>query len=210
MSNSLKIWGRSTSINVQKALLAIEECGLEYDQVVIGRQHGGNNEPWYHELNPNGVVPTIQDGDFVLWESNAIVGYLCGKYSAGNLSPSTPQDIALCHQWMLWQITAVYPHLHPIFLNKYRASEYMGGDALLNGAPGKMAKALDILNAQLEGKNYIMGNTFTMADIPVGAVLNRWYMIMPKDAKRHPNVLGWMERLQSRPSFKKHTQHELE
>lgn len=210
MSNTIKIWGRSTSINVQKALLAIEECGLEYEQIVIGRQFGGNKEQWYLDLNPNGVIPTIQDGDFFLWESNAVVAYICGKYSAGNLYPNSPEDVALCHQWMLWQITVVYPHLHPIFLNKFRADEYAGGEALLKGAPEKMAKALDILEAQLAGHGYIMGDAFTMADIPVGAVLNRWYMIMPQDTARHPNVLSWMEKLQARPSFQKHSQHELE
>ncbi len=209
MNNKIKLWGRSTSINVQKALIALDECGLGYDQTTIGRQHGGNKEPWYLEINPNGMVPAIQDGELSLWESNAIIAYLCGKYSLGNLCPDNAAQRALCDQWMLWQITSVYPHLHPIFISRIRPKEYVGGEALLKGAPAKMAKMLDILDAHLEGKDYLMGNSFTMADIPIGTIFKRWYILMDADDK-HSNVVAWQKRLNQRQSFIDHTNFPLE
>ena len=209
MDQKIKIWGRSTSINVQKALIALDECGLAYDQSIIGRQHGGNNEPWYLELNPNAMVPAIRDGELILWESNAIIAYLCGKYASGTLCPDDVNQRALCDQWMLWQITTVYQHLHPIFISQIRPKEYKGSEALVKEAPAKMSKVLDILDAQLEGKDYILGNTFTMADIPIGTILKRWYVLMDAEDK-HSNVLAWQKRLNERPSFTAHTNFPLE
>ncbi len=209
MSNKIKIWGRSTSINVQKALWAISECNLEYEQIVIGRQHGGTKEPWYHELNPNELVPAIKDGNLILWESNAIVSYICEKYGSPELCPEDIEGRALCTQWMIWQITSVYPHLRPIFMSKIRPSEFAGDPAQIEVSLGKMIKALDIFNDHLDGKDYVMGSSFSMADIPLGAVLNRWYLLMPEE-KRHQHVLAWQQRLRQRPAFIKHTSLPLE
>jgi len=209
MVEKIKIWGRTTSINVQKALIALTESNVDYEQEIIGRQHGGTFQPDYCRLNPNGNIPTLEDGDFILWESNAIVAYICGKYGPPHLCPTDPQQRALCDQWMIWQITSVYPHLRPLYMNAIRPDEYDGGDALLKSAPVKMMKSLDILEAQLTGKDFIMGGDFTMADIPVGAVLKRWYTLRGED-DRHPNVLAWQKRLNQRQSFVAHTNMELE
>jgi glutathione S-transferase len=209
MNQKIKIWGRTTSINVQKALIALSECTVDYDQEVIGRQYGGTFEPDYCRLNPNGNIPTLEDGDFVLWESNAIVAYICQNYGPAGLCPQAPQQRALCDQWMIWQITSVYPHLRPLYMNELRHDEYDGGDALLKSAPAKMMKSLDILEAQLEGQDFILGEDFTMADIPVGCVLKRWYTLMG-EGNRHPNVTAWQQRLNERPSFVAHTNMELE
>lgn len=85
----LKIWGRNTSSNVQKAMWAVGEVGLEYERFDIGGAFGKNREPAYLAMNPNGLVPTLQDGDFILWESNAIVRYLAREYGAESLNPPT-------------------------------------------------------------------------------------------------------------------------
>jgi len=209
MTEKIRIWGRTTSINVQKALIALSECNLDYEQEIIGRQHGGTFGSDYCRLNPNGDIPALEDGDFILWESNAIVAYICEKYGSASLCPDDMQQRALCNQWMIWQITSVYPHLRPLFTSAIRPDEYSGGEALLEAAPAKMMKSLDILETQLAGKNFIMGNRFTMADIPVGAVLKRWYTLMGED-DRHPNVTAWQKRLNERPSFVMHTNMALE
>jgi len=209
MAEKIKIWGRTTSINVQKALIALSECNLDYDQEVIGRQHGGTYQPEFCRLNPNGNIPALEDGDFILWESNAIVAYICEKYGSASLCPDDARQRALCNQWMIWQITSVYPHLRPLYMNAIRPDEYDGGEALLEAAPVKMVKSLDILEVQLANKDFIMGRNFTMADIPVGAVLKRWYTLMGED-NRHPNVLAWQKRLNVRPSFVAHTNLPLE
>ena len=209
MAEKIKIWGRTTSINVQKVLIALTECNLDYDQEVIGRQHGGTYQPEFCRINPNGNIPALEDGDFILWESNAIVAYICEKYGTPHLCPGDMQQRALCNQWMIWQITSVYPHLRPLYMKAIRPDEYDGDDALLEAAPAKMMKSLNILEAQLAGKDFIMGDSFTMADIPVGAVLKRWYVLRGND-NRHPNVTAWQQRLNERPSFVAHTNMALE
>ncbi len=209
MAEKIKIWGRTTSINVQKVLIALSECNLDYDQEVIGRQHGGTYQPEFCRINPNGNIPALKDGDFILWESNAIVAYICEKYGTPHLCPDDLRQRALCNQWMIWQITSVYPHLRPLYMNVIRPDEYDGGAALLKAAPAKMKKSLDILEAQLVDKDFIMGGSFTMADIPVGAVPKRWFALRGDD-DHHPNVTAWQKRLNERPSFVAHTNMAME
>ncbi len=209
MAEKIKIWGRTTSINVQKVLIALTECAVEYSQEIIGRQYGGTFETDYYRLNPNGNIPTLEDGDFVLWESNAIVAYICQKYASSHLYPLDPQQRALCDQWMIWQVTSVYPHLRPLYMKALRPEEYDGGESLLEVAPAKMLKSLNILESQLNGQDFILGKDFTMADIPLGCVLKRWYRLRGED-NHHPNVSAWQKRLNERPSFVAHTNMALE
>lgn len=209
MAEKIKIWGRTTSINVQKALIALSECTLDYEQEIIGRQHGGTFEADYYPLNPNGNIPTLKDGDFILWESNAIVAYLCEKYGTEGLRPQNEQERALCHQWMIWQITVVYPILHPVFLSKIRTAEYKGSQEAVDMAPEKMSKALDILETQLDDRDFILGDRFSMADIPLGTILKRWFTLMGSDGG-HKNVQAWQKRLNQRQSFMDYTNLPLE
>src|SRR5690348_9690795 len=103
----LKIWGRANSFNVQKVLWCADELGVPYERVDLGGPFGGNDDPAYRRLNPNGVVPTIQDGDLVLWESNAIVRYLAAKHGSGTLYPSDLAVRADADRWMDWQLTTI-------------------------------------------------------------------------------------------------------
>jgi len=96
----LKIWGRTDSSNVQKVLWCCSEIGLEFNRVDWGGKYGGNKDQAYRDMNPNGLVPTIQDGDFVLWESNSIMRYLVEKYGRGKLLPATQEDRANANRWM--------------------------------------------------------------------------------------------------------------
>ena len=111
----ITLWGRKNSINVQKALWCIEELGLAYERIDAGRGYGVTDTPEYRRMNPNGLVPTIEDDGFVLWESNAIVRYLCSKHSAGELCPADPKVRADTDRWMDWQATAFTPAFGPIF-----------------------------------------------------------------------------------------------
>ncbi|MGI9333231.1 MAG: glutathione S-transferase, partial [Gammaproteobacteria bacterium] len=101
------LWGRVNSINVMKVLWCLDEIGLEYERVDAGMAFGVVDTPDYRAMNPNGRVPTLRDGDLVLWESNAIVRYLCERYSHGELSPRDPGERAVADQWMDWQQTTV-------------------------------------------------------------------------------------------------------
>src|SRR5438067_877908 len=111
----LKIWGRNTSSNVQKVMWAVGELGLEHERVDIGGKFGGNKEPAYLAMNPNGLVPTLQDGDLTLWESNSIVRYLAARYGAGKLEDENSPPPALANQWMDWQLSVVGPAVSSAF-----------------------------------------------------------------------------------------------
>src|SRR5215207_4661752 len=101
----LKIWGRTNSVNVKKALWAAEELGLKYERIDAGMQYGVTKTPEYLAMNPNSLVPTIEDDGFVLWESHTIVRYLCAKHSLGKLCPSDVQARADAERWMDWAFT---------------------------------------------------------------------------------------------------------
>src|SRR5207249_2424198 len=112
----LKIWGRTTSINVQKAMWAVGELKLPHERIDIGGPFGKNNEPAYLAMNPNALVPTLEEDDgFILWESNSIVRYLAAKYGAGTLEPADLRARASASRWMDWQLTVCAPAIHPVF-----------------------------------------------------------------------------------------------
>src|SRR5439155_1140255 len=101
----LKIWGRTNSVNVKKALWALEELGVKYERIDAGMQFGVNNTPEYRRMNPTGLVPTIDDDGFVLWESHSIVRYLAAKHGAGSLWPNELRARADAERWMDWAFT---------------------------------------------------------------------------------------------------------
>ncbi len=103
----LKIWGRTTSSNVQKVLWCCTELGIEYDRVDLGGPFGGNQDPEYLVMNPNGLVPTVKDGDLILWESNTICRYLCTTRSGERLYPTAPAARSHVERWMDWQLSNV-------------------------------------------------------------------------------------------------------
>ena len=111
----LKIYGRRTSGNVMKPLWLADELGLEYEQIDIGGPFGGNDQPEYLAINPMGLVPTIDDDGFVMWESNAITRYLAAKYGQGTLWPDDPRARATAYTWMDWKLTAINAMMRPIF-----------------------------------------------------------------------------------------------
>ena len=119
----LKIWGRSNSANVQKVLWAADELGLDYEQEDVGGTFGRTKEPPYSDMNPNAVVPTLVEDDFVLWESNACTRYLANKHGKGTLAPTDPRDYADADRWMDWQQTTVLPFMTPIFWGYVRTPE---------------------------------------------------------------------------------------
>src|SRR6266511_1613808 len=112
----LKIWGRNTSSNVQKVMWAVGELGLAHERIDIGGAFGKNKEPAYLAMNPNGLVPTLEDDDgFLLWESNSVVRYLAAKHGAGTLEPAEAKARALASQWMDWQLSVVAPAIFGAF-----------------------------------------------------------------------------------------------
>jgi glutathione S-transferase len=199
----LRIWGRNTSINVQKAMWAVGELGLKHERIEAGGSFGKNNEPEYLAKNPNGLVPTLEEDDFVLWESNSIVRYLASKYGAGTLEPADLRARASASRWMDWQLTVCAPAIQPLFWGLIRTPPEKRDHAVINAAREKTTAAMTILDAQLGRAAYVAGDTFSMGDIPVGCIAYRFRRLAP-DRPAFPNLERWFANLEKRPAFQEH------
>jgi len=198
----LKIWGRTNSANVQKVLWACEELGLTFEREDVGGAFGRTKDPEYRAMNPNSVVPTIVDDGFVLWESNACVRYLANKHGGGTLAPTDPRDYADADRWMDWQQTTVLPFMTPIFWGLVRTPEAERKLDVIDAARRQGIEVWSILDARLQGRDFIMGDRLTMADIPLGPQCYRWLTLIA-DRPAMPNLEAWFERCRARPGFRK-------
>ena len=197
----LKIWGRANSINVQKVLWCCGELDIKYERIDAGLQFGVNNTPEYKAMNPNGLVPTINDDGFVLWESHAIVRYLARKHGLGSLCPSDPKACADADRWMDWFATTVLPNLRPVFAELVRVAPDKRNMTLVEESRKKLAANMAILDAHLANRKYVIGDAFTMGDIPVGTAVQRWFNL-PIGREPYKNIEAYYKRLQSRQAFK--------
>jgi glutathione S-transferase len=205
----LKILGRITSGNVMKPLWLADEIGLEYEQVDVGGKFGGNDQDDYLAMNPMGLVPTVIDDGFTMWESNAITRYLCAKYSAGTLYPDDPHDRVTADIWMDWMLTAINPMIRPVFWGLIRTPEAKRNHTEINNAIGHGHKLWAMLDNHLKDRPYIAGDNFSMGDIPLGPQAHRW-MMMVEDRPSMPHFEAWYKRLTERPAFIKHCMIPLE
>lgn len=196
-----RLWGRTTSGNVQKTLWALGELGLAYEHIAAGGEHGRLDTAAYFALNPNRRVPTLQDGDLTLWESNVIVRYLSAKYGAGSLWPVDPGERAIADQWMDWQQTTLSPELRIVFWGLIRTPPEQRDQRAIDAAVEGLKDLWSRLDAHLAGRSFVAGDRLTMGDIPVGVMCHRYYAL----AIAHPafaNLERWYERLSSRAAFR--------
>ena len=195
---ALTLWGRINSINVQKALWCLHEIGEPFERIDAGREFGINDTAAYRAMNPNGLVPTLRDGDFVLWESNAIVRYLAMKFSRGVLAPTDPYVFASADRWMDWQQTTFNPVLGPAFHGLVRLPGSRGAEEIEQSLTQTEA-AMAILNAHLAGREFLAGDAFSMAEGVIGPTVHRW-LNMPVAREPRPAVEAWYARLMRRPA----------
>ena len=156
MSPNLTLWGRTSSANVQKTLWALEELGLPYTHKLVGGAHGGLDEPAYRAMNPNGLVPTLQDGDLTVWESHATLRYLAGSYGENLLWPADPRERALVDQWTDWTATTFQPGWIAVFWLFVRTPREQHDEKAITAAIGKTIAALRILDATLAERDYLV------------------------------------------------------
>ena len=194
----LKIWGRLSSINVQKVVWCARAVGCGFERIDAGGPFGVVDTPDFHRLNPNRKVPVIDDGGFVLWESNAIVRYLCAKHADAGLYPQSLAERADCDRWLDWQATELTPALRDAFLQLVRTSPANRQHALVEHSIRQTEPMVAILDAALEGREFIGGDRFTMADIPLACAMHRWYGL-PVDRVAHANVSRWLNRVVEQP-----------
>lgn len=196
----LHIWGRTNSINVQKVLWCCHELGLDYVRTDAGLHFGVTDTPEYLAMNPNQLVPTIEDGEVRLWESNVIVRYLAHRYGAGSLCPA---DIATrfdAERWMDWQATAFWPVLRPLFIALIRTTPAERDASVVSKAELLALSAVRILDRRLEDYVFLAGDAFTMGDIPAAATVHRWYSL-DIDHPELPNVRRWYDLMCARTAF---------
>lgn len=199
----LKILGRKTSSNVQKVLWCCAEIGLAFERSDVGGPFGGNKTPEYLALNPNGLVPTIDDDGFVLWESNAIVRYLSAKHAAGSLWPTDLRRRADADRWMDWQQTTLGPPMGMLFRALLRSPPEPIQPAELESAKRRAAAAFSTLDVQLGGSRFVAGPDLTMGDIALGFAPHRWF-ILPIERPSLPHVERWYRELGERPAYREH------
>ena len=204
----LKVWGRANSSNLKKVTWLCEEIGLPYNRIDAGMAFGVVNTPEYKKLNPNGLVPTIEDEGLVLWESNAIVRYLAARYGKGEFYPRNLAVRAGADRWMDWAITTPGPHIGPLFMQLIRTAPERREAAVIANARAQLARVTLILDAHLATRAFVAGEHFTMGDIPLGCILYR-YLNLPADdgsantaAGDIPNVAAWYARLCARPAYR--------
>ena len=198
----IKLWGQPRSINVQKVLWALDEVDVRFERIDAGGQFGRVREAEYLAINPNGLVPTLQDGAAVVWESNAIVRYLFAKYGS---APTQPSDLAVrarADAWTDWKSSTLWPAVRPLLVQLVRTPEEKRDRALVESSHRAATAALAILDQELGRHAYVADEHFTWGDIAVGSVLQRWYNL-PIARTPFPALEAWYRRIAERPGFKK-------
>ena len=199
----LKILGRKTSSNVQKVLWCCAELSIPFEREDVGGPFGRNDQPEYLRLNPNGLVPTIDDDGFVLWESNAIVRYLSAKHGVGTL---WPRDIAVradADRWMDWQQTTVGPPMGILFRALLKSPPDDVPRSEIDAAMKKAGPVWRILDAHFMQRPFVAGSDLTMGDIALGNAIHRWFKL-PLERPELPHLAQWYARLGTRAGYREH------
>ncbi|WLH37881.1 glutathione S-transferase [Pseudomonas sp. FP2196] len=200
----LRILGRASSINVRKVLWACAELDIAFEREDWGTGFRSTESAEFLALNPCAMVPVIQDGDFTLWESNTIIRYLAANFQGLHLYPAEPQARARVDQWIDWQASELNRSWSYPFMSLVRQSpDYQDSTALAAGIK-QWSKNMEILDRQLEKTGaYVSGEQFSLADIPIGLSVNRWFET-PLEHPHLPAVNAYYERLSQRPGFLLH------
>ena len=225
--NKLKIWGRMSSINVKKVVWTAQELGLDFERHEAGGVHGVVKTPAYRALNPNSQIPVMEDGDYVLWESNVITRYLCAKYgaptlvasrtalppegavpslgrpgaSAPSLYPTDLQERFDAERWMEWQQTTANPASRNGFWHLIRLPADQRDPGLVAQSNAAVELLMAMLDTHLATRSFMVGERFTMADIPLGCEVQRWFGL-PQTRQPRPHIERWYASLLARPAAK--------
>ena len=196
--SALHIWGRMSSINVKKVVWTAKELGLDFQRTEAGGAFGLVKTPEYLRLNPNSLVPVIEDDGFVLWESNTIVRYLSASRGSA-LYPSDLRQRFDAERWMDWQQTTVNPASRGGFWQLIRTPPAEQNQAVIAQSNAAVEALLATLDAHLAGRSFMVGEAFSMADIPLALEVHRWFGL-PQTRQARPNIERWYSALQARPA----------
>ncbi|WP_045836657.1 glutathione S-transferase family protein [Hyphomicrobium sp. 99] len=200
----LKVWGRRNSLNVQKVLWLIGELDLPHEHIPAGGAFGKLDTPEYLKVNPHGRIPLIEDEGHGVWESHAILRYLAARYGKDRFWSDDAFERSNYERWMDWSETTLQPaFLNDVFWAFYRTPEAERDWSIINRGIEQSAKHLQLLDRWLDGKEYMLGESLSLADITTGAILFRYYNI-EIERPSLPNVEAWYERLKGRPAYREH------
>lgn len=208
----IKLWGRTTSSNVMKVLWTLDELSLPYERIDAGGAFGRTDTPDYRSMNPLGLVPSIEDGDLRLFESNSIIRYLCNAHAPSTaLYPAGPGPRAQVEAWMDFQQTAQSRPASTIFLGLIRTAPEKRDTAAIAAAVLELAKIWTICANQAAAQGgYLCGPALTLADITFGPHLHRWFNMPIENRPDLPAVRAWYDRLCTHPAFGRHVAVKVE
>lgn len=197
----LNIWGRISSINVRKVVWCAQELGLDFQRTEAGGAYGVVQTPEYLALNPNAMVPTLNDEGFVLWESNVIVRYLCAKHWTRQFYPEQLPERFDAERWMDWQQTTLNRASGGAFVQLVRVAPEQRQPELIAQSVRATEPLFALLDAHLATRSFMTGERFTMADIPIGCEVHRWFGLPPAEYQRPswPHLERWFAALLARP-----------
>ena len=200
----MKVLGRLTSINVRKVMWTAAQIDLDLERDDWGAGFRSTREPGYLAMNPNGLIPVLIDGDFVLWESNSICRYLASKQGATGLLPAEPQARAKVEQWMDWQAGDFNNAWRYAYMHLVRKSPAHQDPAAVTASTASWNRHMAMLEGQLARTGaHVAGPAFTLADIGIGLSVNRWYET-PIERPSLPRVQAYYDRLAERAAFRMH------
>ena len=199
--SKLQIWGRMSSINVKKVVWTAQELRLGFDRHEAGGVHGVVKTSAYMALNPNSQIPTVVDDDYILWESNVITRYLCAKHATGTLYPVDLKERFDAERWMEWQQTSVNPASRNGFWHLIRLPADQRDPAIVAHSNAAVEPLMAILDAHLATRQFMVGDNFTIADIPLGCEVQRWFGL-PQARVPRPHIERWYAALLARPAAK--------
>jgi len=200
----LRIYGRANSINVRKVLWLCAEIGLQYDREDWGRGFKATSEPEFQKVSRFGVVPVIDDDGFILRESNTIVRYLATKHGRTDLYPSELRARATVESWMDWAATDAYSGIRPVFLGRVIKMPAFSDPTQIAAGEAEWTRQMQLLDGHLAAHGpYVTGANFTVGDIPVGLVVNRWFSI-EFEKPEFARLRAYYDRLGERPAYRQH------
>jgi len=195
----LKIWGRMSSLNVRKVVLAAQELGVAFERVDAGGAFGIVKTPEYLARNPNGLVPFVEDDQVQLWESNVVVRYLCARHAPDTLYPVALPARFDAERWMDWQQTTLNPAGRAAFMQWIRTPADQRNPSAIAQSVAATEPLLAMLDQHLARRPFIAGDRLTMADLPLACEVHRW-INLPQPRTERPHLDRWYAAIAARPS----------
>ncbi|MCA9632454.1 MAG: glutathione S-transferase family protein [Myxococcales bacterium] len=194
-----KLYFHPFSQHSRRVVSLLNEAGIEHELVLVDLLKGDNMQPSYLALNPNHKVPTLVDGDFKLYESNAILRYLCNKHELTDWYPADLKARALVDQWMDWNQTRVATPVFEVVFNKMFAGDNADKAAIERGEKS-LAELGKILDDALAGKSFLVGDKPTIADLSVAS--NATQLQIGQSLPQGANIAAWLGRMMEIEGFK--------